>query len=92
MDDVTEISEDQLPKRQLRGSRNNFNGAYTEKSPRIIGWSKLKNERWSCSRSERNKGIHHVLKKCIKHGTTEAEICKILSEIRNELAIEAEDS
>ena len=80
MDDVTEISEAQLPTRSFRGSGKNFNAdAHREKNSKILGWNKLKNEKWTCLRSERNEGLHHVLKKCIKHGTTETEICKILS-------------
>ena len=44
------------------------------------------------SESDRHNGLRYAIKNCMKKGTTEAYFLQILSDIRNELAIEPEDS
>ena len=84
MDGTTEIPYSKLPTRKYRGTNKNFyEDAGRERDPVVVGWCKLKHEKWTCKRSQRNDGLHHVIKKCIQHGTTENELLQILGDVKH---------
>ena len=93
MDDVTEISVDQLPRRKLRGTKINANkDAYREPDPKVIGWRQLKRGNWTCKRSIRNAGLQHVIEKCLANGMNYTELSQVYSDALNTHEVSKDDS
>ena len=54
MDGITEITEDKLPIRKNRGKKTDYDAdGKKERDPKVTGWNKLKQGKWTCKRSER---------------------------------------
>jgi hypothetical protein len=85
MDGVTEITEDKLPARKLRGTNKNANPSYKEPNPKTIGWNKLKQGKWNCRKDYRRAGLQYVIEKLLENDMNEGELNNIVAD-----AIEAD--
>ena len=75
MDGKTVVDECVLPIRHFRGKAVNANkNEFKEPDPKIIGWRRLKQSKWTCRRDLRKAGLQYVIERLLEHGMEESDL------------------